>query len=48
MTDLLRDLNELRKSESYGEVHPPQTRSAEDIVTEVEDYVGEVERRLSA
>ena len=46
VADLLRDLNELRKSESYGEVKPPQSRSAEDIVTEVEEYVLEVEARL--
>lgn len=46
VADLLRDLNELRKSESYGEIRPPVSRSAEDIVSEVEEYVGEVERRL--
>lgn len=46
VADLLRDLNELRKSESYGEVKPPKSRSAEDIVTEVEEYVLEVEARL--
>ena len=43
---LLRDLNELRKSESYGEIRPPVSRSADEIVGEVEEYVGEVERRL--
>ena len=48
VADLLRDLNELRKSESYGEVKPPQSGSAEDIVTEVEEYVLEVEARLPA
>ena len=46
VSDLLRDLNELRKSESYGEIRPPVSRSAEDIVGEVEEYVGELERRL--
>ena len=46
VADLLRDLNELRKSESYGEIRPPLNRRAEDIVTEVEDYVLEVEARL--
>ncbi|MGH2659012.1 MAG: hypothetical protein ACRDHS_04925 [Actinomycetota bacterium] len=48
VADLLQDLNELRKSESYGEIRPPHGRTAEDIVTEVEDYVQYVESRLNS
>jgi len=47
VAELLRELNELRKSESYGEMRPPERRSAEDIVGEVENYVDEIEQRLS-
>jgi hypothetical protein len=39
ITDLLIELNTLRKSEAYGEVSPSPTRSAEDIAIEVEQYV---------
>ncbi len=42
---LLRELNELRKSESYGEIRPPETRSAEEIVALVEGYILAVEER---
>lgn len=41
VTDLLRDLNEARKSEAYGDVAAPQL-DAEDVVTEIEVYVDSV------
>ena len=40
---LLQELNEIRKSESYGEVRPPSTFDAEDIAVAVEDYVEAVD-----
>lgn len=46
VADLLRELNALRKSESYGEIRPPHGRTAEEIVTEVENYIQEVDSRL--
>ncbi|MCI0453339.1 MAG: hypothetical protein L0Z51_13340 [Candidatus Latescibacteria bacterium] len=36
--DLLRDLNETRKSEAYGDVVAP-TLDAEDVAREIEEYV---------
>lgn len=43
---LLIDLNELRKSESYGEVRPPVDRTAEDVVADVEAYLVAVETHM--
>jgi hypothetical protein len=45
MTDvssLLRDLNELRKAEEYGETRPATTMTPEFIATAVEDFVNSV------
>ena len=39
VSSLLQDLNELRKSEAYGEIHPPISLDAEDVATEVELFV---------
>lgn len=40
---LMRDLNEVRKSEAYGDVATPPTLDAEDVAREVEEYVAAVE-----
>ncbi len=39
---LLADLNDLRKSEAYGDVPPPEDMDAEDIAATVESYVESV------
>ena len=44
---LLRDLNEARKSEAYGDVTFPTNLSAEQVVDDVEKYVGAVEALLT-
>lgn len=41
VSDLLRDLNEARKSEAYGDVVAPKL-DAEDVATEIEVYVDSV------
>jgi hypothetical protein len=42
VTQLLTDLNSLRKSEAYGESAPSDSRSAEDIAIEIETYLDAV------
>lgn len=44
---LLRDLNDARKSAAYGDVPRPQL-NAEDVASEIEDYVEAVEVILGA
>jgi len=44
VADLLVQLNELRKSEAYGELLAPTELDAEDIAIAVERYVAAVER----
>ena len=39
VSDLLRELNELRKSEAYDEVAPSRHYSAEVIAVEIESYI---------
>ena len=39
---LLRDLNDMRKHEAYGDVDPPDGLSAEEVATEIEEYVESV------
>lgn len=39
---LLRDLNDMRKHEAYGDVDPPDGLSAEEVAAEVEEYVESV------
>jgi hypothetical protein len=39
---LLRDLNDARKAVAYGDVTRPQL-NAEDVASEIEDYVEAVE-----
>ena len=42
VADLLHDLNEARKSESYGDIEPPEL-DAEETVARIEAYVLAVE-----
>lgn len=39
---LLRDLNDMRKHEAYGDADPPDGLSAEGIAAEIEEYVESV------
>ena len=39
VSDLLRELNELRKSEAYDEVAPSRHYRAEDIAVQIESYI---------
>ena len=39
VSSLMHDLNEVRKSEAYGDVASPPTLDPEDTVREVEEYV---------
>lgn len=47
VSGLMGDLNELRKSEAYGDVASPPSLDPEDIVREVEDYVEAVDALLA-
>ena len=42
VSDLLGDLNEARKSESYGDIEAPEL-DAEDTATQIENYVAAVQ-----
>lgn len=44
IADLLTELNELRKSEAYGEVLAPTRLDPEDIASAVESYIDAVEQ----
>jgi hypothetical protein len=46
VSSLLIELNELRKSEAYGEVQPHRSLAAEDVVIEVEGFIDAVARLL--
>ena len=48
VSDLLRDLNEARKSEAYGDVAFPTGLNAETVATRVEQYVDAVEQLLKS
>lgn len=45
VSELLHDLNETRKSESYGDVEAPEL-DAEETVTEIETFVAAAEALL--
>lgn len=45
VSELLRDLNEVRKSEAYGDVQAP-VLDAEDVASEVESFIDSVSRLL--
>ncbi|MYE46350.1 MAG: hypothetical protein F4X25_06280 [Chloroflexi bacterium] len=40
--DLLRDLNDMRKHEAYGDVDPPEGLDAEEVAGAIEEYVDSV------
>ena len=42
MSDLLRDLNEARKSEVYGDVTTPPELDPEDVAVRIEEYIESV------
>lgn len=42
VADLMKDLNEVRKSEAYGDVSAPPELDAQDVATRVELYVDAV------
>lgn len=48
VAELLIELNELRKSEAYGEVLAPTQLDAEDIAAAVEAYIDAVDQASSA
>lgn len=41
VSDLLRDLNEARKSEAYGDITPPEL-DPEDVAVRIEEYLESV------
>lgn len=47
VSDLLRDLNETRKSEAYGDVEAPEL-DAEDVAYEIESYIDAVAQLLAS
>lgn len=47
VSQLMRDLNEVRKSEAYGDVASPPTLVAHDVVRDVEAYVNAVDSLLA-
>lgn len=48
VAELMRDLNEVRKSEAYGDVTAPMNLDAEDVATQIEEYVDAVDALLSS
>ena len=42
VSDLLRDLNEARKSEAYGDVTTPPELDPEDVAVQIEEYIESV------
>lgn len=44
IADLMQSLNEIRKSEAYGDVANPPSLDAEDVAREVEEFVEAVDR----
>lgn len=42
VSDLLRDLNEARKSEAYGDVTTPPELDPEDVAVQIEEYIQSV------
>lgn len=48
VSGLMHDLNEIRKSEAYGDVASPPSLDAEDVAREVEEYVDAVDAFLKS
>jgi hypothetical protein len=46
VTDLLQELNELRKSEAYGEVHPSPDMEPEQVAIDLEYFVDAAARLI--
>jgi hypothetical protein len=46
VSGLMGDLNEVRKSEAYGDIASPPNLDAEEVVREVEEYVDAVDALL--
>lgn len=46
VSEMLRDLNDARKGTAYGDIEEPEIEP-EDVLTEVGDYIKEVENLLS-
>lgn len=47
ISDLMQDLNEVRKSEAYGDISAPPSLHPEDVASQVEEYVDAVANLLS-
>lgn len=47
VSGLMSDLNEVRKSEAYGDVASPPSLDPEDLIRDVEDYVDAVAALLA-
>lgn len=48
VSDLLRDLNEVRKSEAYGDIVTPPELDPADVAVEIEEYIESVAALLGA
>lgn len=48
VSDLLRDLNEARKSEAYGDIVTPPELDPEDVAVEIEKYIESVATLIGA
>lgn len=46
VSSLMRDLNEIRKSEAYGDVSMPSQVNPEDVAQRVEQYIDMVGKQL--
>lgn len=47
VSDLLVDLNNMRKHEAYGDIVPPGNLDPQDVASEVEEYFEAVKRLLT-
>lgn len=47
ISGLMRDLNEIRKSEAYGDVATPVRLDPENIAREIEEYVDMVSDQMA-
>lgn len=48
ISNLLSELNEVRKSEAYGDIENPPELDAEDVASEIEKYVEAVATLINA
>lgn len=47
ISGLMRDLNEIRKSEAYGDVAMPGRLDPENVAREIEEYVDRVSHQMA-